>query len=78
MAKFEPPIAVPKNNTADRIRYAVHYVETAGRYGIVGFWWDDGGRAATARDVQNYALFNRNRNEWYFPELAAAIVNAAR
>jgi len=70
--------ATNKDNTSDRIRYAVHYIETAGRYGIACFWWDDGGRAERAEDVRNYALFNRNNNEWHFPEIASALVAAAR
>ena len=67
-----------KNNTTDRINYAVHFVETAKLYGIVCFWWDDGGKHENAREVRNFALFDRHRNEWFFPEIAEAIVNASR
>jgi aryl-phospho-beta-D-glucosidase BglC (GH1 family) len=67
-----------KNNTVDRQRYAVHLVETAGRYGIAAFWWDDGGQAENAEDVRNFALFDRHNNRWFFPEIAEAIVKAAR
>jgi len=70
--------AVNKNNTVDRINYAVHFAETAKQYGIAGFWWDDGGRAENAEFVENHALFDRYRNRWFFPEIAEAIVNAAR
>ena len=34
--------------------------------------------AEKAEAVDNYAIFNRRRNEWFFPEIAEAIVNAAR
>ena len=70
--------ATNKNNTNDRINYAVHYIETARRYGITALWWDDGGRAETAEEVRNYALFDRRNNRWFFPEIAEAMVNAAR
>jgi len=68
-----------KNNTTDRINYAVHLIQTAGRYGIIAFWWDDGGNgnAETREDVRNYALFNRFNNTWFFPEIAEAMVKAA-
>ncbi|MCL2425496.1 MAG: glycoside hydrolase family 5 protein [Oscillospiraceae bacterium] len=66
-----------KNNTTDRINYAIHYVETARQYGIATFWWDDGGQADSAEDVRNYALLDRFNNTWFFPEIAEAIVGAA-
>jgi len=67
-----------KNNTEDRVEYAAHYVETAKQYGIACFWWDDGGRASKSEDVKNYAIFNRRANNWFFQEIAEAIVNAAK
>jgi len=67
-----------KNNTQDRINFAIHYIETARQYGIICFWWDDGGRRENAESVRNFALFDRFRNEWFFPEIAEAIVKAAR
>lgn len=66
-----------KNNTRDRINFAVHYVAAAARYGITCFWWDDGGGAADAESVTSYALLDRFSNEWFFPELAEALVRAA-
>jgi len=67
-----------KNNTADRVRYAVHYVETASQFGIACFWWDNGGRFENVEDVRNYALFDRHNNRWLFPEIAEAIVSVVR
>jgi len=68
--------ATNKNNSTDRINYAIHYIETAMRYGIAAFWWDDGGRAETSEEVRNYALFDRFNNTWFFPEIAEAIVRS--
>jgi len=70
--------AMNKNNTTDRISYAAHYVETAKQYGIACFWWDGGGRFANAESVTSMALFDRYANQWFFPEIAEAIVNAAK
>lgn len=67
-----------KNNTTDRINYAAHYVKSAKQYGIACFWWDDGGQIENAESVTNFALFDRYKNEWLFPEIAEAIVKAAR
>ena len=67
-----------KNNTADRIKFAEHYVAAARRYGITCFWWDDGGQALDAEGIRNFALFDRHRNKWHFPEIAEAIIQAAR
>jgi len=66
-----------KNNTRDRIEYAVHYVETAARYGITCFWWDDGGQFKSADEVGNFALLERNNARWFFPEIVEAMVKAA-
>jgi len=66
-----------KNNTIDRIRYAEHFIQAAGKYGIACFWWDNGGRAESSEDVLNYALFDRHNNKWFFPEIAEAMISAA-
>jgi aryl-phospho-beta-D-glucosidase BglC (GH1 family) len=70
--------AINKNNTAERIKYAEHLIKSAKQHSISCFWWDNGGQFKSAESVNNYALFDRFRNEWFFPELAEAIVNAAR
>lgn len=67
-----------KNNTSDRVDYAVHYVKAAKQYGIACFWWDDGGWDEAPEVIENFALLNRHTNEWLFPEIAEAIVNAAK
>jgi len=67
-----------KGNTADRILYATHFVKTARKHGISCFWWDNGGQYSNADEVKNYALFDRFGNKWFFPEIAEAMVKAAR
>ena len=66
-----------KNNTEDRVSFAKHYTETAKKYGIACFWWDDGGKYEKPELVDNYAIFDRTRTQWYFPQVAAALVTAA-
>jgi len=70
--------AMNKNNTADRVNYAVHFVETAKSIGITCFWWDDGGSFADADSVDSYALLDRYTMKWFFPEIAKALVEAGR
>ena len=65
-----------KDNTEDRVNFVTHFIETAKRYGVACFWWDDGGRGEIAT-VRNFALLDRYRNQWFFPEIAEAIVRAA-
>lgn len=60
--------ACAKNNTAERCKWAEFYVSEARKYGIVCFWWDDGGT-----DEGKMSLLNRAALEWYFPELVKAI-----
>ena len=66
-----------KNNTEDRGNYVKQYVGTAKQYGITCFWWDDGGKTKAPEEVSNFAIFDRETNEWFFPSLARAIVSAA-
>jgi aryl-phospho-beta-D-glucosidase BglC (GH1 family) len=58
-----------KNNAIDRINYATHYKKTAKQYGIVCFWWDDGGLYEEASLIKNHTLFDRGRKQWFFPEI---------
>ena len=60
-----------QDNFEDRLRHATYYAEGCVARGIVPVWWDNG-------DINGSALLNRNRIEWYFPEIAEAIVEAAK
>jgi len=67
-----------KGNTADRAKYAAHYVITAKQFGIACFWWDTGGQAENADSVDSTTLLDRAGNKWYFPEIVDAMVKAAK
>ena len=65
--------AMDKGNTDDRVRYAADYVSLAARYGMRCAWWDDGTYLSEAYR-ESFALLNRRTLQWYYPEIAAAIV----
>jgi len=69
--------AMNKNNTVDRVNYARHFIETAKKYGITCFWWDDGGIFENADLVSGFALLDRYRVQWFFPEIAETLVETA-
>jgi len=70
--------AVNKSNTADRVKYAKHYVETGKKYGITCFWWDDGGQYDKAEQVVNHSLLDRKTNKWFFPKIVDAMMAATK
>jgi len=67
-----------KGNTADRARYAAHYVATAKKYGIACFWWDTGGQFENAGLVNSSALLDRAGNRWFFPEIVDSLMAASQ
>lgn len=72
--------ACAKENEADRAEYAKYMVETAQKYGIRCFWWDDGGKMEADPETgyfTGFALLDRNRLEWKYPRIAAAMTEAA-
>jgi len=68
--------AMNKNNTADRANYARHFVETARRYNITCFWWDDGGHFSDATSANNFALLDRYRIRWFFHEIVESLTTS--
>ncbi|MDR0883932.1 MAG: glycoside hydrolase family 5 protein [Oscillospiraceae bacterium] len=57
---------VAKDNTAERVRYAAHFVQTAARYGMTCSWWDSG----SIPDYPDYyVLLNRRTLAWIYPEI---------
>ena len=69
--------AMNKNNTVDRVNFARHFVETARRYNITCFWWDDGGYFPDADSVNNFAILDRRRTQWFFYEIVESLVEAS-
>lgn len=68
--------SVDNPNTDARSAYIKFLVETMKNDGIICFWWDDGGQFDSAGKVNNYALLDRG-GDWFFPEIAKAMVAAA-
>ncbi|MDR1464434.1 MAG: glycoside hydrolase family 5 protein [Oscillospiraceae bacterium] len=69
---------VDKNNLADRLAYAKDYVTIARRYGMFCAWWDNSLLPEEEYNGASFALLNRRALVWYQPELAKAMVDAAR
>ena len=57
----------------DRVKYCEEFRKKALEQNLSFIWWDNGGSAATAAGVNEYALIHRADNTWYFPEVAGAI-----
>lgn len=57
--------SVDKANTDARIAHATYYIQTAAKYGIPCFWWDDGD------------FFKRKELSWSHTELLDAMINSA-
>jgi len=57
-----------KDNDVERVSWAKYFVETALKYGIKCFWWDNG---------YQYGIINRNRNVVSEPFIVDTIVTEA-
>ncbi|MDR0475626.1 MAG: cellulase family glycosylhydrolase [Treponema sp.] len=60
--------ALDKDNEADRVLWAQDYVKHVQDLGVPVVIWDDGG---------GFKLLDRRAGTWYFPNLTAALVQAA-
>lgn len=56
-----------------RMDYTKNFVAKCRKNGFGYFWWDDGGKFESADQVDTYALIDRYKCEWYFPELAECL-----
>lgn len=70
--------ATNKNNLSDRIEWFTYYCGKAASYGMSTILWDNGNYEVPASGSYSelYGYYNRNTQEWYFPELLAAMVEA--
>jgi len=66
--------AADKHNEAERARYATDFTAIARRYGMRCAWWDDATTAETTITGAAYGLLDRRTLQWFFPEIAAALV----
>ncbi|SKB64112.1 endoglucanase [Lachnospiraceae bacterium] len=57
----------------NRLGYAQKFREKCLNQKIAYIWWDNGGSAATADGVKEYALMHRADSTWYFPDIVHAI-----
>ena len=57
-----------KDNTSDRTAYYSYYVQTAAKYNIPCFLWDNG--LSTS-----YGIFDRTNNTWFSNGIADAVIN---
>ncbi len=64
--------AIDKNNTEFRVEYTKYFVSEARRNNMMCIWWDDGGRE---EKKERFAIFDRYNNEFFFPEIAEAILS---
>ncbi len=58
-----------KNNLTARTEYSTFYTAEAVERELLPIIWDDGG---------NFGMYNRNTNTWKYPEIAQAVVAAAK
>ena len=58
-----------KNNLTARTEYCAFYAKEAVERGLLPIIWDDGG---------NFGMYNRNTDSWKYPEIAEAVVAAAK
>ena len=62
------------NTEEKRIEYSRQFLQTASKYGIPCLWWDDGGIFKTSSSVNNFCLYKRNTQTWYFDDLVNSII----
>lgn len=58
-----------KNNLTARTEYCSYYASEASKRGLLTIIWDDGG---------NFGMYDRHSNTWKYPEIARAVVAAAK
>lgn len=66
-----------KSNTEERVKIAEYYVSTAKKHGVPCVWWDNGS-TAQASGSEGFGLLDRQKVEWFYPEIVKALVNAAK
>lgn len=59
------------NNKEDRIRHAGYYTNGCLERGICPIWWDNG-------NPNEFGIINRHTNEFIYPEIVDAIINAGK
>jgi len=70
--------ALNRNNPVARANWTYFYVSESRARGIVCVWWDNGriGRSFTRADGDHFGILNRQTNEFPFPEIIEALMDA--
>ena len=53
----------------ERKEYVDTVLKESKEIGITCFWWDNGGVFNNSKDVNNFAILDRTKLEWFFPEI---------
>ena len=65
-----------KDNLLERCEWADYYVRGAKKYGIPCFVWDNNSKTSVGSEC--FGLYDRSKGEWVFPEIAEAMISAAK
>ena len=65
--------AVNKFNTDDRINHIKYFIKTFKKINVPCIWWDNG---VYSGNGERFGLIDRSSGEWYFREIAEAIVQS--
>ncbi|MCL2108180.1 MAG: glycoside hydrolase family 5 protein [Oscillospiraceae bacterium] len=65
---------VNKENLDDRVRWTTYYGELAAANNVPCIWWDNGILYNT--NNESFGIMDRREVEWWFPEIAEALVAA--
>ncbi|MCL2638197.1 MAG: glycoside hydrolase family 5 protein [Oscillospiraceae bacterium] len=67
---------VNKDNPEDRIRWTQYYTSVAAAHGVPCVWWDNGIKEKSRADEESFGIMNRRDLDWWYPEIAQAMVDA--
>ena len=66
--------ATNKNNLRDRVEWFGDFIKESRRYGMTCILWDNGVWKVEGNDYsEHYGYYNREEQNWYFPEILEAI-----
>lgn len=66
--------ATNKNNLEDRVAWFHDFIKESRAYGMPCFLWDNGvWKVENEKYDEHYGYYNRNSQNWYFPEIIDAI-----
>ncbi len=69
--------ATNKNNLEERVKWFKYFVEESHKFNMVTCLWDNGDWNARNTFEEKFGFFDRNKKEWFFPEIIETIVKSA-